>query len=379
MSRTTMLLLLCFSSCFLSSCVETRYLEKLGLITAVGYDQADDEKITGTMVLYQFNPAMQDVEKVLISKSKTSKGIRLSQNLETDHKLVSGQLRITVYGRELAEKGISHLVDTLERDSSIGNMVYLTIADTTAEEILNYQMTERPSNMGTYLYNLVRQNVESETLVSPTLQEFITDYGSVGKDPILPLLKASDGKVGVDGFALFTRDKFIKEIKKDKIFFIRSLMEDYNAGSVEVELPLEKFEPYLTSPHLRQEKDKVYIMIDSIKSSHKIKTEKKATPSFEVKLKIESRLLEMSEEMKLSDPKALRLLEDEIGDYIEKNIKEMILMLQEQGTDPIGFGMEYKSIRGHEDLSREKWDKLYKDASFHVKVENKIIRTGVID
>jgi spore germination protein len=379
MIRTTMLLLLCFSSCFLSSCVETRYLEKLGLITAVGYDQADDEKITGTMVLYQFNPAMQDVEKVLISKSKTSKGIRLSQNLETDHKLVSGQLRITVYGRELAEKGISHLVDTLERDSSIGNMVYLTIADTTAEQILNYQMTERPSNMGTYLYNLVRQNVESETLVSPTLQEFITDYGSVGKDPILPLLKASDGKVGVDGFALFTRDKFIKEIKKDKIFFIRSLMEDYNAGSVEVELPLEKFEPYLTSPHLRQEKDKVYIMIDSIVSSHKIKTEKKATPSFEVKLKIESRLLEMSEEMKLSDPKALRLLEDEIGDYIEKNIKEMILMLQEQGTDPIGFGMEYKSIRGHEDLSREKWDKLYKDASFHVKVENKIIRTGVID
>jgi spore germination protein len=379
MIRNIMLLLLCLCTCFLSSCVEQKYLEKLGLITAVGYDLAEEEKITGTMVLYQFNPAMQDVEKVLISKSKTSKGIRLSQNLETDHKLVSGQLRITVYGRELAEKGISHLVDTLERDSSIGNMVYLTIADTTAEQILNYQMTERPSNMGTYLYNLVRQNVESELLVSPTLQEFITDYGSVGKDPILPLLKASDGKVGVDGFALFTRDKFIKEIKKDKIFFIRSLMEDYNAGSVEVELPLEKFEPYLTSPHLRQEKDKVYIMIDSIKSSHKIKAEKKATPSFEVKLKIESRLLEMSEEMKLSDPKALRLLEDEIGDYIEKNIKEIILMLQDEGTDPIGFGTEYKSIRGHEDLSREKWDKLYKDASFHVKVENKIIRTGVID
>ncbi|KAA0562494.1 Ger(x)C family spore germination protein [Rossellomorea aquimaris] len=379
MIRTIMLLLLCLCTCFLSSCVETKYLEKLGLITAVGYDQAEDEKITGTIVLYQFNPAMEDVEKILISKSKTSKGIRLSQNLETDHRLVSGQLRITVYGRELAEKGISHLVDTLERDSSIGNMVYLTIADTTAEQILNYQMTERTSNMGTYLYNLVKQNVESELLVSPTLQEFITDYGSVGKDPLLPLLKASDGKVGVAGFALFTRDKFIKEIKKDKIFYIRSLMEDYNAGSVEVELPLEKVKPYLSNPHLGQENDKVYIMIDSIKSSHMIKTEKKSTPSFNVKLKIESRILEMSEEMKLSDPKALSLLEDEISDYIEKNIKEMILMLQDEGTDPIGFGMEYKSIRGNEDLSREKWDKLYKDASFHVKVENKIIRTGVID
>lgn len=112
--------LLCLSVFFLSSCVETKYLEKLGLITAVGYDQADGERIKGTIVLYQFNPAMEDVEKILTSESKTSKGIRLSQNLETDHKLVSGQLRIAVYGKELAKKGIAHLVDTLERDSAPG-------------------------------------------------------------------------------------------------------------------------------------------------------------------------------------------------------------------------------------------------------------------
>ena len=379
MKKIVLVLLVCFSSCFLSGCVETKYLEKLGLITAVGYDQAEKEKISGTLVLYQFNPAMGDVEKILSSTSKTSKGIRLSENLETDHKLVSGQLRIAVYGRELAEKGISHLVDTLERDSAIGNMVYLTIADGTAQEILTYQMEEKPSNRGTYLYNLVRQNVESEMLVSPTLQEFITDYGSVGKDPILPLLTAAEGKVGVDGFALFKRDKFIKEIKKDKIFYIRSLMEDYNAGSVEVELPIETFRPYLSGLPLEQENDKIYIMIDSIKSSHKILTENKDTPSFKVKLDIESRLLEMSEEMKLSEPKALKLLQDEIGDYLEKNIRDILIMLQEEGTDPIGFGMEYRSVRGHQDITREEWDKLYKEAAFDIKVDNKIIRTGVID
>ncbi|MBN8193067.1 Ger(x)C family spore germination protein [Bacillus sp. NTK074B] len=378
MTRMIMLLLAC-ATFLLSGCVETKYLEKLGLITAVGYDQGEDEKITGTLVLYQFNPAMEDFEKVLTSTAKTSKGIRLSQNLETDHKLVSGQLRIAIYGRELASKGIAHLVDTLERDSAIGNMVYLSIADTTAEEILTYQMEERPSNRGTYLYNLVRQNVEAEMLVSPTLQEFITDYGSVGKDPILPLLTAKDGKVGIDGFALFTRDQFIKEIKKDKIFFIRSLMEEYHAGSVEVELPIDLFRPYLSSLHLGQENDKIYIMIDSIKSSHDITAKKTDNPSFRINLNIQSRLLEMSEEMKLSDPKALQLLQREIGFYIEKNIKDMIHMLQEEGTDPIGFGMAYRSIRGHQDISREEWDKLYQEATFEVKVNNKIIRTGVID
>nr|WP_240794232.1 Ger(x)C family spore germination protein [Bacillus sp. BHET2] len=374
-----MLFLVCFSAFLLSSCVETKYMEKLGLITAVGYDQGEEKKIKGTMVLYQFNPAMEDVEQILTSESKTSKGIRLSQNLETDHKLVSGQLRIAIYGRELAMEGISHLVDTLERDSSIGNMVYLCIADTTAHEVLSYQMAETPSNRGTYLYNLVRQNVESEMLVSPTLQEFITDYGSVGKDPILPMLKASDGKVGVNGFALFKRDKFIKEIRKDKIFFIRSLIEDYNAGSVEVELPLDKFKSNLSSSHLREENDKVYLMVDSIKSSHTITAKKQETPEFWIELNIESRLLEMSEEMKLSEPNTLHFLQKEIGTFIEKNIKEMVLMLKEEGTDPIGFGMKYKSIRGHQNLTRKEWDKLYKEATFHVKVNNKIIRTGVID
>ncbi|MCR8847232.1 Ger(x)C family spore germination protein [Rossellomorea sp. SC111] len=379
MNKILLLFLICIPSVFLSSCVETKYLEKLGLITAVGYDQAEDDKLKGTLVLYQFNPAMEDVEKILSTTSKTSKGIRLSQNLESDHKLVSGQLRIVVYGRELAAKGISHLVDTLERDSAIGNMVYLTIADTTAEEILRYQTDERPSNRGTYLYNLVRQNVEAEMIVSPTLQEFITDYGSVGKDPILPLLTASNGKVGIDGFALFTRDKFIKEIKKDKIFFIRSLMEDYDAGSVEVELPLDKFKPYISSLPAVPHNDKVYFMIDSISSSYKIQTEKKERASFKVELNIESRILEMTEELKLSKPKALQLVQDEVEKYIEKNINDTLMMLQEEGTDPIGFGMVYRSIRGHEDLTRKEWDKLYKEATFDVNVNNKIIRTGVID
>ncbi len=366
------------------SCVETRYLEKLGLITAVGYDKSENEEIKGSLVLYQFNPTQQDVEKILTTKAKTSKGIRLSQNLETDHKLASGQLRVAIYGSELASEGIAHLVDTLERDASIGNMVYLAISHSTAEEILTYEMKERPSNMGTYLYNLLRQNLESELLVPPTLQEFITDYGSVGKDPVLPILTASEGKVGVGGIALFHGDKFAKEIDNEKIFYIRSLIEEYKLGSLEVEIPLDKFDSFLLNTNHYQEemeekKQKLYITLDSIKSNHKIKAKKQKKPEFTITLNIEARLLEMSEELKLSDPKILNLLEKEISIFLEKNLKETIDLLQREGTDPIGFGMEYKTIRGHQDLTNEKWQTLYKEASFKINVKNKIIRTGVID
>ncbi|MHC8522182.1 Ger(x)C family spore germination protein [Rossellomorea sp. H39__3] len=229
-----MLCILCSCLLFLTGCLETKYLEKLGLITAVGYDKEDDNKIKGTTVLYQFNPSMDEVEKTLTTTARTTKGVRLSQNLETDHKLVSGQLRVAVYGRDIAEEGIAHLVDTLERDSSIGNMVYLAVADSSAEEILTFPLKEEPSNTGTYLYNLIQQNVDGETIIAPTLQEFVTDYGSVGKDAILPMLSITDGDLGVEGFALFDEDRFVQSVGKEKFFYIRSLIEKYEVGSVEL-------------------------------------------------------------------------------------------------------------------------------------------------
>ncbi|MCA1053946.1 hypothetical protein LCM10_03020 [Rossellomorea aquimaris] len=369
----------------LCGCVEKKYLEKLGLITAVGYDQHDDEEIKGTIVLYQFNPDMQDVEKILVSTANTSKGIRMSQNFDTDHQLVSGQLRIAVYGRDLAMKGISHLVDTLERDSSIGNMVYLAVADTTAEDILTYQMIEKHSNRGTYLYNLVKQNVENELMIAPTLQEFITDYGSVGKDPILPLLSSSDRTLGIEGFAIFHKDQFVMEIDKRDMFYIRSLIEDYHsAGSLEVKLPMEPFRNHLPEGHgsSREKTDdekRLYLVLDSIKSNHEIKASKDDAPKFTIRLDIDARLHEITEKLKLSDPETLKLVEKETEKYIKKNVMKNIKSLQENVVDPVGFGMEYRTRRNHESLTQQEWDRLYPDASFDVTVHFNLIRTGVTD
>jgi spore germination protein len=385
MKKRYILPLILMSVSLISGCVENKYLESLGLITAVGYDESDNDELKGTLVLYQFNPAMEDVEKVLTSKANTTKGARLSMNFDTDHKLVSGQLRIAIYGRELAGKGISHLVDTLERDSSIGNMVYLAVADTTAEDILTYQMIDKHSNKGTYLYNLVKQNVESELLIAPTLQEFITDNGSVGKDPILPLLSAAEGTLKIKGFALFHKDKFVKEINKEDLFYIRSLVENYNtAGSLEVGLPMEPFKSHMSQDENSaweelDKEEKLYIVFDGIKSDYHVKAGKQEKPTFTIKLKIDVRLHEITEKLKLSDPKILNLVEKETSKYIKQNIMKNIKMLQETNVDPIGFGMEYKTVRNHHTLTQEEWNDLYKDATFDVSVELNLIRTGVTD
>ncbi|WP_456274478.1 Ger(x)C family spore germination protein [Bacillus sp. AK031] len=382
MNRIPFVLILISGCLLLSSCVETRYLEKQGLITAVGYDQSEEDRITGTLVFYQFNPSMQNLSTVISGEADTSKGIRKSANMETDHNLVSGQLRVALYGEEIAKKGISSLVDSLTRDASIGNMVFLAVADPSAKEILSFQPKSQPSNMGTYLYNLMQLNVKSETIPNPTLQEFLTSYGSIGKDAILPYLSIIEGKVGITGFALFSDDKQVSVLEREKVFYIRSLLNRISTGSVEVSIPKENLMKEIKAAQPEEEPkdgDMLHVMLDNINSSHKIEVSNKNKPAFDIRLKLELRVLEMSAPLNLSEEPVLRKLEDELTKAMTTKGTEILYEIQETGSDPVGFGTYYRAVSRGKEVTKENWKETYPEAEFTYDIDVKIVRTGVID
>ncbi|TYR74056.1 hypothetical protein FZC79_16530 [Rossellomorea vietnamensis] len=388
MKKLLMVTVFLTASLLLSSCVETRYLEKQGLITGVGYDQSEKEgKIKGTIVFYQFNPSMKNLSTVISAEADTSKGIRMSANMETDHNLVSGQLRVALYGEEIAKKGINSLVDSLSRDASIGNMIFLAVASPNANEILSFQPKSQPTNMGTYLYNLMQLNIQNEIIPNPTLQEFMTSYGSVGKDAILPYLAIVNGKVGITGFALFSDDKQVGILDREKIFYVRSLLDSIKTGSTEVEVPKEVFkkeiemaEPEKTEAKEEDNEEKMmHITMDNIKNNFNIDLIDKSKPSFQITLEFESRILEMTVPLNLSDAEVLRKLESELEKSMEKKGMEVIQELQEYGTDPIGFGSYYRASSRGQEVTKKMWADKYPEAEFDLNIDLKIVRTGIID
>ncbi|MGF2616610.1 Ger(x)C family spore germination protein [Rossellomorea vietnamensis] len=388
MKKLPLIFSILLASTLLSSCVETRYLEKQGLITGVGYDVSEKEsKIKGTIVFYQFNPSMKNLSTVISSDAETSKGIRMSANMETDHNLVSGQLRVALYGEEIAKAGINSLVDSLSRDASIGNMIFLAVASPTANEILSFQPKSQPTNMGTYLYNLMQLNIQNEVIPNPTLQEFMTSYGSVGKDPILPYLSIVKGKVGITGFALFSDDKQVGVLEREKIFYVRSLLNSLKTGTTEVEIPRDKFEKEIEQAEpQRNHKDEentmeenFHITMDNIKNDYKINLVDKSIPSFDIKLELESRILEMTVPLNLSEAKVLRKLESELENSMREEGMKVIRELQETGSDPIGFGTHYRASSRGKEVTKKIWAEKYPEAEFNLNIELKIVRTGIID
>lgn len=377
-ARVFFIIFLLFSL-ILNGCGQTHYLEEMGLQIAIGYDRLDDHRILGTSVFHQFDPEASKPVSVMSSTALTSKGIRQTMNLESNKKLVSGQLRIALYGEETAKKGIISLIDSISRDPAIGEMMYLGVTKGKANDLLSYKY-KNIDNIGTFLYELNEQNIHGEQIVSNTLHEFSHDYQANGKDPILPYFERKGEEVKVTGTAIFNDDRMVGVLPIRENFCIKLLRDRFKLGTFEISIPQGKIKKYIKGKG-KGNGNQVYLALDNINSDAKIKLTNKETNEFAVKIKLSARILEISEEVDFSNAEAIKAIEQSLNKCLENNVIRTIDKLKKYDSDPIGFGKVYlTSVRGAQGKkSTEELRKIYKESKIRVEANSTIVRTGVVD
>ena len=372
----TLLILFIMIPFFLTGCMQQKQLEKMGLQVALGYDRLEDHRILGTSVLHNFEQQTKPTQ-VLSSTAFTSKGLRQTMNREINRKMVSGQIRVAVFGKETASHGILPLIDSMSRDPEIGTMVYLLISNGRANELLSGDYKTIP-NIGTFLYQMIRQNIEGEQIVSSTLHEFLSDYYCTGKDPAMPILTKVNEDVQITGLAIFKGDKMVGTLKARESFYVKLIRDRFKAGSLEISVPKGKFNKMIKKKTNGTEKG-IFLSFDNISSKTKIRLMDKEQPKFDVKIELTTRLQELSEELDFSDPKVIQTLQKEMSKALTNEANLLIKKLQKLESDPIGFGNVYRSsVRGAK-LTEGNWSKMYKEAKINIKVDAVITRTGVVD
>ncbi|WHX98969.1 Ger(x)C family spore germination protein [Neobacillus sp. DY30] len=367
----------------LTSCgTEPKQLERLGLITAIGFDLKKENEIKGTVSVTKFDPMAKVMTNLITADANTLQTLRAEENLAIDQRLEMGQLRCVIYSEELAEKGIIQLVNALNRDPTVGNMVYLTIAEKDAFSIISMDEKKIKVNIGTYLYNLIRQNVERELLISPTLHEFNHKFFDYGQDPVLPILKVKKDKAAIAGVALFNDDKMVARLSNDKLFYLKLLTDEYRTGSKELEFNRDEFSKIINvqgGQSYGQIYNKLFISIDNLRSNTKIDLVDKKNLAFKVKIKMDSRLLETTNYLDLGKPANMKFIEKKINKEMEYQVRKLLLFFKEKQVDPIGFGNEYMAhVRG-KPITQKEWKELYKNAKFDVQVKNTLTKTGTMD
>lgn len=358
----------------LSGCAEQKTLEKMGLITTVGYDITEDKQIVATMVLLQIDPDAPQSSVILTAKSSTSKGARIKADLKSPKKLQSGQLRVALFSEGVVRSGLINLADTLARDPSISDLTYLAVVEGSTNKLLN-QKNEQFSDISQLVYKELDQNIKGERIPSSTLQEIMHDFYAPGIDPILPTIKSDKGLVKITGMALLRDDQMVGKIDAEEAFYLKLINDRYKAGAIELEVSKEGFD----LPESLAAPDKLAVVLDTIHSKTVTNLISKDDLQFELKISLKTRLLEINQALDLKNPAYLKQLETRLDEKITSDIENLIKKARELGADPFGFGEIYRKSVRHANLTSEKWHSMYPESKVDVKIEFEILRTGVVE
>jgi spore germination protein len=198
----------------------------------------------------------------------------------------------------------------------------------------------------------------------------------VGRDPFMPILKKIDNKeVRYSGVGIFKDDRLVGSISTEQSFYLKLINDKYKAGSMDLLFMSE-------SSKLRgisHTEGKTVISLDTIDSRSDIKLVNEKNLEFDIKVKLNARLIDINSDIDLTKSKNLKLFEKEVSQEMKKRVEELISYCQSKNSDVIGLGEVYRTSVRHSNLTKEKWHKMYKNAKVNVDVDFIMMRAGIND
>lgn len=374
MKKFSFYFILLFLSSILAGCAETNILDRVGLTTLVGYDVGTEEKMSTTAVIREVNPEFQSNVEILTTENETSKGNRMKTNRKLSKKIAVGQMRVVLYGEELAKDDLKYYIDIHLQNASVSNGVYMAVVEGETTPLLKYEY-KNIEDIGQHIFRLIEQNIEQENMISPTLHEIAHDYYMIGKDIAMPILKREEDLVEMSGVALFKGGKMVSTLPVKDSFYVKLVRDSFKSGLFETNLRKEE----IPSGLLKNMPNEMPIAFDTIRSKRELKLVDASTTEFDLHLKLKARILEIYPDVNLGDPKIVAKLEKAINKNLSKEISRVISHTQQVESDIFGFGEKYRSSVRNSNLTKDKWHKMYKDIKVNVKVDFVILRDGVFE
>lgn len=377
--RLKKLFFLCITLCLLTSCVDSTQLEKLGIIHTRGVDISEEKpgELETTLIIFQFNAQTDMVSKTLSGTGHTIKEAREQANNKSSYALTPGQIRLELYGKEIAEKGIINYLNTLTRDARVSDTMLLAVSDTTAKEILEVGQSDTSMDIGQFLHGLIRQEGLEDSIPEVALHDFTHIYFDVGQDPFLPVLTMDDDSPQLTALGIFRGDKYVGDITLDEALLLNMTQKHVGFAPIELEIPRAPLEKYIEDREpIDPDSENMHIRIGV-----KGKTTSEITDAeqlhFRSHVDVDIDLHEASEQLIVKNEKVAKAIEKELGKAIKKKYEALFKKVQEFNADPIGYGKLYK-IKSNNKLTTEEWREKFPEVTVDFQVDVNLIHFGTI-
>ncbi|MGE7624144.1 Ger(x)C family spore germination protein [Viridibacillus sp. NPDC096237] len=369
MSRKLVLIFTFFVLIFLIGCSEKEVkvpLEEVGMVGIMAFDYIDEDTTKLTVAIPQYSPeAKRNTQIFSVKTDLVSKGIVKIEKL-SDKKVILNQLRVVLINEEYAQKGnVQKVIQHLYRNAEVGNKVLIAIVKGNAEEMLKGKYLDKP-NINFYLNDLLLPSINTAFNPNTNIHGFIYTITNPVFDPIIPVIEKIDDKIEIKGVALFKNRHMLEMITPEDALIIQAIQGR------------KKLAPLLIEMNQGYNKEKV--MLDLIESNVKFESNKSVdSPKLTISLKIKGTLSEYKgkREHELNTPKSIAILEKDINEQVEKDIKKFIEKINDLEIDPIGLSENFRMYhkgKWNKKLTKETLAKL----QVVVRVDTSIISTGTL-
>ncbi|WP_051290057.1 Ger(x)C family spore germination protein [Paenibacillus massiliensis] len=372
---------ICCMSLLLTGCWNKRELNELAIVAGLGIDKIDD----------QYSVTIQVINPSAVAGSKTGgslapvatytiKGKSLFEvfrrvTLVSPRRLYASHLRVVVIGEEAARAGIGHMLDYLSRNYLFRTDFYILVSKQTQAANIMRTLTileKIPSNK---LYASLEATSRAwGATAKVTLDELINEIGTVGKDPVLGIIRIVGDKemaglqentqkiqgnvlLQYDGMAVFHNDKLIGWLNEEegKAY---SYITDSIRSTVEV-VPCPQGEGTVTLKVLSaKSKIKGFVINNQ--------------PVGAIEVKAQADVGEVScSSLDLTQEATIRQLEKEMEKYLKEQLEHTVQKAQETfHTDFLGMGSTIHRANPKQwKLWKENWDHHFEQMQISVHVD----------
>ncbi|MDM5194616.1 Ger(x)C family spore germination protein [Bacillus hominis] len=349
-------------SVLLIGCAKTKIVDDIDLIQVASYDLEAEDKLRGTFAISAYKSSGEGQTKIYSALGKTSKEVLARASEKSSGPLELGQLRMIIFDKKLAKKGMKEILETMNRLPSIGNAIHLAIANERGESLLkgNYS---KEQGVSTYLSSLIEQNIKNGVQPETNLYLFLNQLYDDARDSYLPLISKKGNLLELNGVVLFKRYKMVDTLASKDLFIFKMLTDKFKHGTYQFHLP--GFSDN-------------YATIENIRAGTKYKMKGNSrNPFIDAHIQVKGEIQELTKTKNLDNAKEIRKLEKIMENELEKKATKLIKRFINKGTDPIGL-RKFGRTQTRKWNDKE-WENSYKHLRFHVTADVKIIQSGVTE
>lgn len=345
-------------------------IDKRFFLVAMGLDLPEDKesnklKISFKLAIPKGDPKHGEEKfQVLVEEARTISEGLAQVRAKLDKELELGHLKAIVFGEALAKKGLDRQIDWIVRRPDLQVISWLAVGRPTAEAVMRTAPPSERYPSNTLFLAFGNTGAESKRIVSAHLFSFARDIREPGVNAMLPLVQAAVDHLNIERAAVF-QDKDVKlslvlnpEETKLINFTIKKDSEMY--------LQVESEEGHIS---VQGQRTKVsYQVLDDGEGGLRIPIQYTLNGLIEEAIGVGT----------ITNDK-LQEIERQVEAELVKQLMPVLVKLQKQKLDPLGFGLRYRATRWESfEKETKDWLKLYPEARFEVSAKCDLESTGYV-